>query len=400
LKPPKTESITMPETTVKRPMVDHFIPFAPPLIGDEEKREIIDTLESGWITTGPKTEAFEQAIVDYVGGGYAVAVNSCTAALHLSLLAAGIEEGDEVIMSPYTFASTGHVACYLGAKPVFVDIDPATYNIDPAQIEGALSDRTRAILPVHYGGHPCDMEAIRLIAAKRDLIVVEDAAHAIGAEYQGKKVGALGHLTCFSFYATKNMTTGEGGMVVAPDEEMAQRIRVLSMYGISDARRIWKRYAPKGSGVDDISTLGYKCNMMDIQASLGLPQLKKLDGFIERRSQFASIYDEVLAAVPGLQRPSVLGDVKSAWHLYPILVPEGCNRDALIEELKEYNIGTSVLFQPLHLHSYYEELLGEQEGKFPVAESVYRRVVCLPISPKASEEDIRYVADVLRDRLG
>ncbi len=390
----------MPESTSTRPIIDHFIPFAPPLIGDEEKREIIDTLESGWITTGPKTEAFEQAICTYIGGGYAVAVNSCTAALHLSLVAAGIAEGDEVIMSPYTFASTGHVVCYLGARPIFVDIDPKTYNLDPAQIADKLSARTRAIIPVHYGGHPCDMQAIQALAQERDLVVVEDAAHAIGAEYQGKKIGALGNLTCFSFYATKNMTTGEGGMVVTPDEKLAERLRVLSMYGISDARRIWKRYAPKGSWVYDIAELGYKCNMMDIQASLGLPQLKKLDGFIERRTHFSAIYNEVLGDVAGLQLPTVMADVKSAWHLYPILIPEQCDRDALIEELKVHNIGTSVLFQPLHLHSYYEQLLGEQEGHFPVAEAVYRRVVCLPISPKASEEDIGYVAETVRDLVG
>jgi dTDP-4-amino-4,6-dideoxygalactose transaminase len=391
----------MPEQTMPHPTVDHFIPFAPPLLGEEEKREVLDTLDSGWITTGPKTEAFENAICDYLGGGYAVAVNSCTAALHLSLVAAGIEEGDEIIMSPYTFASTGHVACYLGARPVFVDIEEDTYNLNPQLIEEKLSARTKAILPVHYGGHPCDMEAIDAIAAARDLLVVEDAAHAIGAEFGGgRKVGTSGHLTCYSFYATKNMTTGEGGMVVTPDEVLAQRIRVLSMYGISDARRIWKRYAPKGSWVYDIAELGYKCNMMDIQAALGLPQLRKLDGFIERRAHLASIYDESLRSVVGLQLPTIRDKVKSAWHLYPLLVPKGFDRDGLIEELKEYNIGTSVLFQPLHLHSYYENLLGVLEGQFPVAEDVYRRVVCLPISPKASDDDIHYVAATLCHLLG
>lgn len=387
----------MPNIPVEKPQIDYFIPFAPPLIGEEEKREVIDTLESGWITTGPKTEAFEKAVCDYLGGGYAVAVNSCTAALHLSLIALGLEEGDEVIMSPYTFASTGHVVCYAGAKPVFVDIDSQTYNLDPQLIEEKISPRTRAILPVHYGGHACDMEAINHIATKHGIAVVEDAAHAIGAEYQGTKVGALGNLTCFSFYATKNITTGEGGMVVTQDRSLAEKIRVLSMYGISDARRIWKRYAPKGSWVYDINMLGYKYNMMDIQASLGLPQLKKLDEFINRRTQFAAIYNEVLGDLMGLQLPTVRPDIKSAWHLYPILVPEGSDRDSLIEELKEYNVGTSVLFQPLHLHSYYEGLLGEQDGAFPIAESVYRRVVCLPISPKCSEEDIVYVARTVRD---
>ena len=390
----------MLESTTAKKIPDHFIPFAPPLIGEEEKREVIDTLESGWITTGPKTEAFEKATCDYIGGGYAVAVNSCTAALHLSLVAAGVEEGDEIIMSPYTFASTGHVASYLGAKPIFVDITSDTYNLDPQQIEAKITERTRVIVPGHYGGHPCDMEAIESIAEKHGLVIIEDAAHAIGAEYRGKKVGALGHLTCFSFYATKNLTTGEGGMVVTQDEELAQRIRVLSMYGISDARRIWKRYAPKGSWAYDIAELGYKYNMMDIQAALGLPQLKKLDGFIQRRAHFAAIYDDAFTDVVGLQCPTVCPEIKSAWHLYPILLPDRCNRDALIEELKELNVGTSVLFQPLHLHSYYVRLLGDQEGNFPISEEVYRRVVCLPISPKASDDDICYVAATVRKLIG
>ena len=390
----------MPESAVEKSGIDTFIPFAPPLLGEEEKQEIIDTLESGWITTGPKTEAFEAAICKYVGCGHAVAVNSCTAALHLCLVAAGIGEGDEVIMSPFTFASTGHVVLYQGARPVFVDIDPATYNIDPDLIEEKITPRTRAIMPVHYGGHPCDMDRIAAIARQHDLLVVEDAAHAIGAEYRGKKVGALGNLTCFSFYATKNMTTGEGGMVVADDPELAEKMRVLRMYGISDARRIWKRYAPRGSWYYDIAELGFKYNMMDIQAALGLPQLRKLDDFNARRALFAGIYDEVFEDAPAIQRPTVYPEVRSAWHLYPILLDARIDRDATIEELKERNIGTSVLFQPLHLHSYYVRELGDQESRFPVAEEVYRRIVCLPISPRASEEEIRYVAKTIRDLVG
>ena len=390
----------MPERAVPHPRIDHFIPFAPPLIGEEEKREVVDTLESGWITTGPKTEAFEAAVCEYTGCGHAVAVNSCTAALHLSLVAAGIGEGDEVIMSPYTFASTGHVVLYQRAKPVFVDIDAATYNIDPELIEEKITARTRAILPVHYGGHPCDMDAIAELAAARGLVVIEDAAHAIGAEYRGRSIGALGNPTCFSFYATKNMTTGEGGMVVTDDAGLADHIRVLSMYGISDARRIWKRYAPRGSWVYDIAELGFKYNMMDIQAALGLPQLRRLDEFICRRAHLASIYDQAFADCDAIQRPTVRPEVKPAWHLYPILLDPAIDRDATIETLKEHNIGTSVLFQPLHLHSFYERELGDQEGAFPIAEDVYRRVVCLPVSPRATDDEIHYVAGTIRALAG
>ena len=386
----------MPEAS-QHTKIDHFIPFSPPLIGEEEKSEMLDTLESGWITTGPKTEAFEAAMCEYVGVGHAVAVNSCTAALHLSLVAAGIESGDEVIMSPYTFASTGHVALYLGAKPVFVDVEPDTYNIDPGKIEAKITSRTKAIVPVHYGGHPCDMEFIEQIGKERNLVIIEDAAHAIGAEYNGVRVGGSGNLTCFSFYATKNLTTGEGGMVVCDDEEVAGRMRILSMYGISDARKIWKRYAPKGSWYYDIVELGFKCNMMDIQAALGLPQLRKLDEFNARRMHLAGIYDGILGANPAIQRPTVRSNVVSAWHLYPILVPEDVERDATIEDLKERNIGTSVLFQPLHLHSYYARELGVQEGDFPVAEEVYRRVICLPVSPRATDDEIHYVAETVLD---
>ena len=389
----------MPEPATG-PQIDHFIPFAPPLIGEEEKREVIDTLESGWITTGPRTEAFEKAVCEYAGCGHAVAVNSCTAALHLSLVAAGIGEGDEVIMSPYTFASTGHVVLYQKARPVFVDIDPVTYNIDPDLIEAKISPRTRAIMPVHYGGHPCAMDAIGALAAAHDLVIVEDAAHAIGARYRGRPIGSLGHTTCFSFYATKNMTTGEGGMVVTDDGDLASRIRVLCMYGISDARRIWKRYAPRGSWVYDIAELGYKYNMMDIQAALGLPQLRRLDEFIARRGHLASLYSQAFADSGAIQCPTVRPEVKPAWHLYPILLDPAIDRDAMIETLKEHNIGTSVLFQPLHLHSFYERALGEQEGTFPVAEDVYRRVVCLPVSPRATDEEIGYVAATVRRLVG
>lgn len=392
-------------------MPDDFIPFSPPLIGRAEIDEVKDTLESGWLTTGPKTERFENLVRDYVGAKYAVAVNSCTAALHLALVVLGIGPEDAVICPTYTFASTGHVIAYTGATPVFVDSEDRTFNLDVDKLKQILEEdcvdtkkglihkksgkKIKAILPVHYGGQPCDLDEIMGLAYKYDLHVVEDAAHALGTEYQGRRIGSIGPITCFSFYATKNLTTGEGGMLVTDNEEWAEKARVLSMYGISDARRIWKRYAPKGSWVYDIKYLGFKYNMMDIQAALGIHQLARLDEFIETRAKHAAIYREAFADLHQIRCPHVLEDARHCWHLFPILVDNDLlkvHRDEIIEILKAKNIGTSVLFQPLHLHSYYQETWGTKEGDFPVAEDVFSRVINLPVSPALTEEGANRVA--------
>ncbi len=376
-----------------------FIPFAPPLIGNEEKREVMDTLGSGWITTGPKTQRFEEAIKRYVNAKHAVCVNSCTAALHLSLDALGIKKGDEVITSPFTFASTGHVILHQSARPIFVDVDKSTFNMDPDLIKKKITKKTKAIIPVHYGGHPCQMHEILKIARKYNLKVVEDAAHAIGSKYKGRMIGSIGDVTCFSFYATKNMTTAEGGILTTNDKKLADKARILSMYGISDARRIWKRYAPKGNWYYDIRYLGYKYNMTDIQASLGLHQLKRLPGFIKKRSQFAKLYDKHLRGIEEIQLPRINSNVISSWHLYPILLKDNLlkiDRNSFIEKLKGFNIGTSVLFQPLHLHSFYRKTLGTKKGDFPVSEDIYNKIVCLPVSPKLSFSDINYIALVIK----
>jgi dTDP-4-amino-4,6-dideoxygalactose transaminase len=377
-------------------MRDSFLPFAPPLIGEEEAKELLDTLKSGWLTTGPKTELFQERICQYIGSDYAVAVNSGTAALHLSLAASEIGQGDEVILPTYTFASTAHAVQYQRAKPVLVDIDPITYNITPEVIEAAITPRTKAIIPVHFAGLPCELEAIYNIADKNNLIVIEDAAHAIGSEYKGKKVGAFGRLTCFSFYATKNITTGEGGMVVTDNEELAEKMRVLSMYGISDARRIWKRYAPRGSWFYDITDLGFKYNMMDIQAAIGIHQLSKLDQFIEKRKHFADLYFQGFSKTDQitLPFPADNNEIKHAFHAFPILINSkmlSIDRDRFIEELKDRNIGTSVLFRPLHLHSYYKQVLGHEKGAFPVSENIYERTISLPISPCMDDQDLSSV---------
>ncbi|MBI4322989.1 MAG: DegT/DnrJ/EryC1/StrS family aminotransferase [Candidatus Omnitrophica bacterium] len=382
-----------------RPRRTTFQPFAPPLIGPEEKAELLDTLDSGWITTGPKTERFQEQVAQYVGVRCAVAVSSCTAALHLAMVAHDIGEGDEVILPTYTFASTAHVVMYQRARPVFVDSEAQTFNIDPTRLGAAVTPRTKALVIVHYAGHPCDLDAIYAIAKRHRLAVIEDAAHAIGSEYHGRKIGSFGPVTCFSFYATKNLTTGEGGMAMLNDPEMAERMRRLSMYGISDARRIWGRYAPRGSWFYDIQELGYKYNMMDIQAALGLHQLAKLEQFLQRRARFAAMYTEAFADLEEIVRPQAKPEVRSAWHLYSILLQPKrlrISRDQFIEELRTEQIGTSVLFRPLHLHSYYQKALGYPPGSFPVAESLFERTVSLPISPKMSEEDVWDVIAAVR----
>ena len=368
-----------------------FLPFAPPLLGDEEKAELLDSLDSGWITTGPKTEQFEQEFARYVQAKQAVAVSSCTAALHLALLALDIGEGHEVITTTYTFASTAHAVLYVGATPVLVDCDPYTFNIAVDEIESKITDKTRAIIPVHYGGQACPMGEIHAIAKAHGLYVIEDAAHAAGSEYTGQKIGSLSDVTCFSFYATKNMTTGDGGMATSNNAEVMERIKILSAYGISDARRIWKRYSAVGSWWYDVVDLGYKYNMTDIQAALGIHQLRKLESFIQRREQFAQMYNAAFAPMPEVETPTVMPDAKHAWHLYPILIRTELltiDRNTFIEELRSANIGTSVLYIPLHLHSYYRDRFGYHPEEFPNALQVYQRIINLPISPKMSEQDV------------
>jgi dTDP-4-amino-4,6-dideoxygalactose transaminase len=380
----------------RRARRDEFLSFAPPAIGGEESREVLDCLASGWLTTGPRTQQFEKDFAAYCGAAHAVAVSSCTAAMHLALVALGIGPGDEVIVPTYTFASTAHAVLYVGARPVFVDSDPATFNLDPARVAEAVTPRTRAIMPVHYAGRPCDMAALDALAARHGLAVVEDAAHAAGAAIAGAPIGSRANPSCFSFYSTKNMTTAEGGMITLADGDMAERLRVLAMYGISDARRIWaNRYggegAPPASWVYDVQMLGFKYNMTDIQAALGIHQLRKLDGFIERRAHFAALYTAGLGDLEAIAVPAAPDGVRHAWHLFSILLrPEVMNidRDGFMEELKAENVGASVLFRPLHLHSLYQQRLGCRDGDFPIAEDLYRRTLSLPMSPRMSDDDL------------
>lgn len=380
-----------------RPVRDRFLPFHQPSIDGEEIQEVVDTLRSGWITTGPKTKLFEKKFQEYIGCKHAIAVSSCTAGLHLALVAAGVGQGDEVITTPYTFATTGEVIIQIGAKPVFVDIEEDGFNIDVTKIPEAITPETKAIIPVHFAGEPCDMDEIMKIAQENNLFVIEDAAHAVGAEYKGKKIGNIGDVTVFSFYATKNLTTGEGGMVTTNNDELAEKIRFLSLHGIS--KDAWKRYTAAGSWYYEILYAGYKYNMTDIQASLGIHQLNKLEKFLSIRQKYAQRYSSAFADVSEIKTPPVNHHVRHAWHLYVIRLNSASlsiDRKQFIEALKAENIGSSVHFIPLHLHPYYKKKYGYKQGDYPNSEQVYSRVISLPLFPKMADADIEDVIKAVK----
>jgi dTDP-4-amino-4,6-dideoxygalactose transaminase len=377
-----------------------IVPFAPPSLGAQEIAEVIATLESGWLTTGPRVASFERAFASYVGAPHALAVNSCTAALHLSLLACGVESGDEVVTTPLTFCATANVIVHAGATPVFADIDPVSCNLDPRGVEAALTDRTRVILPVHYAGRPADMPAFLAIARTAGLRIVEDAAHCVEGVIDGQRVGSIGDFTCFSFYATKNLTTGEGGMVTTADEPAASFMRTASLHGMS--RDGWTRYAPGGSPHYDVVTAGFKYNMMDLQAAIGLHQLARLDSMHARRAAICARYDEELAGLPLLLPAPVDPGNVHARHLYPVLLDEpaaGISRDTLHARLRAHGISTSVHFRAVHLHPYYQERFGFRRGMFPIAESVSDTTLSLPLSAAMTEEAIDRVIEACHDAL-
>lgn len=378
--------------------ISKFIPFHRPLLGEEEEREVIDTLRSGWLTTGPRTREFERRFAAYVNAKHAIGVNSCTAALHLALLALGITSGDEVITSPMTFAATANVIVHVGARPVFVDIELDNLNIDASKIEEKVTQRTKAIMPVHFAGHPSEMDEIIAVARKHGLAVIEDAAHAIESEYRGQKIGSIGDCTCFSFYATKNITTGEGGMVTTHNDELADRIRVLSLHGIS--RDAWKRYSDEGYKHWEILYPGYKYNMFDIQAALGLRQLDKVEEFWRTRKRYARIYDEAFADIPEIATLRVRPHVKSAYHLYIILVKSEAfpaSRDEIMNEIQAENVGIGIHYRAVHLQPYYSGTFGFKPGDFPNAEYASDRVISLPLYPGMAETDVERVIDVVKE---
>jgi dTDP-4-amino-4,6-dideoxygalactose transaminase len=378
-------------------MRGEFLPFAAPLLGDEEIDEVVHCLRSGWLTTGHKVKQFEREFGEFIGAKHALAVNSCTAALHLALEAVGVGPGDEVITTPMTFTATAAVIEHLGARPVFADVTAQTLNIDPAEIQRRLSPRTKAILPVHFAGQACDMDAIAEVARGAGVPVIEDAAHAIPTRYKGRMVGTLSDVTCFSFYATKNVTTGEGGMVVTDRDDIMERMRLMHLHGMS--KDAWKRYTQNGSWSYEILAPGFKYNLTDIAAAIGIHQLRKCDTFHRRRLGIADQYDAAFAGLPGISIPRVEDRESHGWHLYVIQIdPERLTigRDAFIDQLIARNIGVSVHFIPLHVHPYYRERYALQPSDFPNAWAAYERIVSLPIYAKMTDDDVRHVIDAVR----
>lgn len=378
-----------------------FLPFHRSDVGDEEVAEVVDVLRSGWLTTGPKVREFEREFAAMVGAEHAIAVNSCTAALHLALEAAGIREGDEVLVPTMTFAATAEVVTYFKARPVLIDCVQDTLNLDPDLIEAAITNRTRAIIPVHFAGHPCDLKSIRSIAQVHGLRVIEDAAHALPARYHGKMIGGISDATCFSFYATKNITTGEGGMITTNNGEWAARMRMMSLHGLS--RDAWNRYSAQGSWYYEILSPGFKYNLTDIAAALGLAQLKKCERFWKGRERYAALYQEGFQGVPEILCPTSAPHVQHAWHLYVIqlnLELLGVGRDEFIRQLQEAGVGCSVHFIPLHLHPYHRDMGGYRPEDFPVSSKAFKRIVSLPLYSKMSEGEINRVVDTVRDLVG
>lgn len=374
-----------------------FLPFSPPAISEEEIAAVADTLRSAWITTGPKTKRFESEFAQYLGAPAALALNSCTAGLHLALVTLSIGPGDEVITTPMTFCSSVNVIEHVGARPVLADIEPDTLTIDPVRVAEAITPRTRAIMPVHYAGHPADMTPLLELARQHGLYLVEDAAHALPATYREQRIGTIGDLTAFSFYATKNLTTAEGGMLTGAPE-LIERARLLSLHGMS--RDAWKRYDANGSWYYEVVEAGWKYNMTDIQAAIGLVQLQRLETMQRRRREIVARYNAAFGQLDALQTPTERSDAESAWHLYVLrlnLDRLSIDRARFIEELKARNIGTSVHFIPIHLHPYYRDKYGFQPEDFPVAYREYQRLLSLPLHPGLSDADVDDVIAAVRD---
>jgi dTDP-4-amino-4,6-dideoxygalactose transaminase len=378
-------------------MTDNVISFHRPMIGREESEAVQRVLDSGWLTTGPVTLQFERDFATYVGSRYAIAVNSCTAALNLALNAAGVGEGDEVLVPSYTFTATAAVVAHCGARPVLCDSVAGGFNIDPADAERRISPRTKAIIPVHLAGQPCDLHSLRELAQTKSLKLIEDAAHALPASYRGKRIGSISEFTAFSFYATKTITTVEGGMLVTNNEDYARRASIMRLHGISgDA---WKRYTSEGSWFYEVIDAGFKSNLPDLLAAIGVAQLRKADAFHQTRREIAETYLHCLGKIDELEMPPTGNSNEThSWHLFILRLRPSMleiNRSEMIRQLKECGIGTSVHFIPLHLHPYYQRTFGYRKGDFPQAEDAYNRCLSLPIYPDMSKAEVeRVVATV------
>ena len=375
-----------------------FLPFSAPTIEEAEINEVVDSLRSGWITTGPKVKRFEEAFRAYVGAPFAIPLSSATAGLHLTLLALKIKDGDEIITTPMTFASTVSMIILCGGTPVLADIEPGTLNIDVSLIRGKITPATRAIIPVHFAGQSCDMDPLFALAREFNLTIIEDAAHAAGTEYKGRRIGSLDTISIFSFHPNKNITTGEGGMVCTADETLAEEISLLKFHGMS--REAWKRFAASGTPNYDILMPGFKYNMMDIQAAIGIHQLPKLDGFIDRRTEISEFYNRELAGIEELALPQYAPyEQRHAWHLYTPLVRVeklSIDRDRFMEELKKYNIGSGLHYKAIHHHAWYRQHLNLPDSALPNASYASERILSLPLFPKMTDDDARDVVEAVK----
>lgn len=374
------------------PLRASWLPFHKPRIEEDEIAEVVDTLRGGWLTTGPRTKRFEREFTEYVGAKYGVALNSATAAMHLALEAIGLRPGDEVIVPAYTFTATAEVVLYFEATPVIVDVDPVTMNIDPAAVEAAITDQTKAIMPVDLAGVPCEYDALREIAHRHNLVLIADAAHSVPSRYKDEMVGTICDITCFSFYVTKPLATGEGGMLVTNNQQWADRAQVMSLHGMS--RDAWKRNTTEGSWFYEVVAPGFKYNMTDVAAAIGLRQLTKQERFREERLAIAERYTAAFRELPELEPPTEPAHVQSSWHLYMLRLNLDLltvDRAEIIKALNAENIGTSVHFIPLHLHPAYRERYGFTPDSFPVAYQQYLRVISLPLFPGMTNDDINDV---------
>ncbi len=380
---------------------DRFIVFGAPVIGDREIEEVVASMKSGWLGTGPKVAQFEQDMKSYKEVQYAVAVNSCTAALHLSILAAGIKPGDEVITTPLTFCATVNAIIHAGATPVMADVDPVTMNLDPQRVREKITPKTRAVVPVHFAGYPCDMDSLCAIAAQHDLKIIEDCAHAIETESQGRTAGTFGDFGCMSFYVTKNVVTGEGGMVITNDEEHAARLKVLALHGMS--KDAWKRFSDDGFKHYQVVEAGFKYNMMDLQAAIGIHQLAKVDDLWVRRQEIWAQYDEAFQGLP-LGLPATIGEGdRHSYHLYTVLVDEaktGLDRDSFLNAMTAQGIGVGVHYLSLPEHEFYRKTYGWKTEDVPHATRIGRQTVSLPLSAKLTDEDVNDVISAVKKVLG
>lgn len=384
-------------------MSNAFITFGAPDIQQAEIDEVVATLRSGWIGTGPRVARFEREFAAYKGldATHAAALNSCTAALHVSMVAAGLEPGSEVITSPLTFCATANAVLHADLVPVLADVDRRTQNIDPDAIEAAITPRTRAILPVHLAGRPCDMDRIVEIAKRHGLLLIEDCAHAVETQWRGRHAGTFGDFGCFSFYVTKNVATGEGGMILARDEAQMARARILALHGMS--KDAWHRFSDKGYRHYQVVECGFKYNMMDLQAAIGLHQLARVETAWARRAQIWARYDDELADLPLVLPAAPEAETRHAYHLYTVMVDEseaGIARDAFLDAMTAQGVGTGVHYQSLAEHPYYQQRFGWRPGQWPHAQWIGQRTVSLPISPKLSDDDVTRVIAAVRRVLG